>query len=503
MTSTLALILILCVFLLLSAKKNIYILAYISSFLGFGLVIFVLLNLYAKYIVYGYLNAPNIALYHMFANYKLTYFQLITLLNIGISIFLFALQCFSCGYKDKAKNYRSIIFSALLLILYTIVNSPRVLEYIYIFSFSETFYTGIARQAVIILNSVILTYFFLYPHITFCKNYILTKIFIKQKRFVITEATIIVLQLLFIAFILMTPIRKFLYNFSLYNSFGSITYNNYYSLTNVLSIVVLIAMYTITVIIYAYGIIFLPAFVKKMMFFKQEKVYIMNLQNTFHTYKNIMMQLAILNKKTYECDDIQSARNFMARTDSIIQETLKYSANCTKLYVNNLGKNLNNTNIQSCIYSAIDKADIDCSKINLTVNLFDNSYDELLVFANPYLITEVFYNIIVNAKEALLANNPNSGIIDISIWRENCIVCISIKNNGGNINKTQAKKIFDPFFSTKNNNINCGIGLAHSKKIVDGYFGTITLHNHINEFVEFQVTFPLSKHKSERNFLNG
>ena len=101
---------------------------------------------------------------------------------------------------------------------------------------------------------------------------------------------------------------------------------------------------------------------------------------------------------------------------------------------------------------------------------------------------QVIINIISNSKDALVSNRINNPKIIITI--QNGI--IRVKDNGGGIDQEILKRIFEPYFTTKEQGEGTGMGLYMSKIIIeenmngkiyitneeDGTITTIDLRNH-------------------------
>ncbi len=92
-----------------------------------------------------------------------------------------------------------------------------------------------------------------------------------------------------------------------------------------------------------------------------------------------------------------------------------------------------------------------------------------LVDAFPRELMQVFINIINNAKDALLSDHTENALIDIHIYDEESYVCAKICDNGGGIPETILPKLFDPYFSTKDEKTGTGLGLYMSKMIVEDH----------------------------------
>jgi len=111
-----------------------------------------------------------------------------------------------------------------------------------------------------------------------------------------------------------------------------------------------------------------------------------------------------------------------------------------------------------------------------------------LADAFPRELMQVFINIINNAKDALLSNHTENALIDIHIYDEELYVCAKICDNGGGISETILPKIFDPYFSTKDEKTGTGLGLYMSKMIIEDHLhGFIKASNNKEDGACFQV----------------
>jgi signal transduction histidine kinase len=116
------------------------------------------------------------------------------------------------------------------------------------------------------------------------------------------------------------------------------------------------------------------------------------------------------------------------------------------------------------------------------------------VFADALLLQQVFMNLTVNAMEAL-SEKPTGysrTLIVSSHWDIfSSQVTVRFKNNGPAIEPEAIKKIFDPFFSTKEKGSGVGLALCHDLIVEHG--GKIEVTSNEEETV-FHVHLPcLSK----------
>ena len=91
-------------------------------------------------------------------------------------------------------------------------------------------------------------------------------------------------------------------------------------------------------------------------------------------------------------------------------------------------------------------------------------------------------NIFNNAKDELLNNASSKRFIFISAIKVESKIIIKIRDNAGGINDAIISKIFDPYFTTKDESKGTGIGLYMSELIISKHMnGTISVNN--EEFI--------------------
>src|SRR5580704_1558879 len=97
-----------------------------------------------------------------------------------------------------------------------------------------------------------------------------------------------------------------------------------------------------------------------------------------------------------------------------------------------------------------------------------------MVVADPHQIEQVFLNIINNAVDAVLETG-RSGKLKIGVSCEGGFVSAHFADDGPGIK--DPKRIFDPFYTTKNVGKGTGLGLSICYGIVKEHGGDITAHN--------------------------
>ncbi|MFA7403062.1 MAG: PAS domain-containing sensor histidine kinase [Pelobacteraceae bacterium] len=106
-------------------------------------------------------------------------------------------------------------------------------------------------------------------------------------------------------------------------------------------------------------------------------------------------------------------------------------------------------------------------------------------YPNEY--AQALLNIIINAKDALLESQTLQPLISMRISEENGRSIVTILDNGGGIREDILPKIFDPYFSTREQGKGAGIGLYMSKMIIEKNMnGRLTASN-VDGGAEFRI----------------
>jgi two-component system NtrC family sensor kinase len=113
---------------------------------------------------------------------------------------------------------------------------------------------------------------------------------------------------------------------------------------------------------------------------------------------------------------------------------------------------------------------------------------------NPGKLQQVFLNLLLNAKEAM----PGGGRLRVStqLNRKGGYVAALVKDSGSGISPEHLKRIYDPFFTTKNvprsgDRRGTGLGLSVSYGIIQEHAGKIHVESVIGAGTTFHLEFPL------------
>ncbi len=115
------------------------------------------------------------------------------------------------------------------------------------------------------------------------------------------------------------------------------------------------------------------------------------------------------------------------------------------------------------------------------------------IFASGGKLQQVFTNLILNARDAMLEN----GTIRLRTFSQENAIVIEVIDDGSGIPTENLKKVFDPFFTTKGVGNGTGLGLAVSYGIVQEHNGTIEAFSEIGNGTTFRLAFPPASERTE------
>ncbi|HAR95411.1 MAG TPA: hypothetical protein DCR97_05545 [Deltaproteobacteria bacterium] len=129
------------------------------------------------------------------------------------------------------------------------------------------------------------------------------------------------------------------------------------------------------------------------------------------------------------------------------------------------------------------------------------------ILADPSQVQQVLINLATNAADAMQEGGTLTfALSDVTIRPTDQIpdaqltpgryVKLSVRDTGTGMTETVRKRIFDPFFSTKQVSQRTGMGLAVVYGIVTGYDGAITVESKPGKGSAFTIFLPLAENRN-------
>ena len=228
-------------------------------------------------------------------------------------------------------------------------------------------------------------------------------------------------------------------------------------------------------------------FVLKEQLFQNEKISLLSSigQNMSHRLNNPLTGVKAMTQvlkrnpvfKNFE-EEFKELDKAIQRSQKIIESFLSFSKS---------GDQLKSCNINQILEDTL----LLLKKATRGIKLETRFYKKDLEIKGDFaLLQQAFYNLILNACQALAEDKDNKNpIIHISaypILKDE--VCLKIKDNGIGIEEKNLKKIFQPFWTNKKSGT--GFGLGVTRKIIQQFNGKVFVSSQKNQFTCFTLIFP-------------
>lgn len=142
------------------------------------------------------------------------------------------------------------------------------------------------------------------------------------------------------------------------------------------------------------------------------------------------------------------------------------------------------TNLNKLLRDSVQFMEPQANLKSLKINLSLES--EIILNCDRNQIKQVLINLLQNAIEA---TNDNGHLIDVALkelGKE--YVMITIQDRGCGISESRYKKLFEPFYSTKEKGT--GLGLITCKRIIDLHQGSIEIESKLGEGTTIKIFMP-------------
>lgn len=154
--------------------------------------------------------------------------------------------------------------------------------------------------------------------------------------------------------------------------------------------------------------------------------------------------------------------------------------------------------------NATDKVDVDIRDLidevlvltakqleHMHVRVYKNLAQVPPLNSNPVQLKQVMLNLVLNAMEAM----PEGGDLRIELTSQNGYVVITIKDTGIGMDSQTVARIFEPFYSTKDEGT--GLGLAVTYGIIEGHEGSVQVESEPGKGSRFIIWLPYPSTKRD------
>ena len=236
---------------------------------------------------------------------------------------------------------------------------------------------------------------------------------------------------------------------------------------------------------------------KELILFEQSKLASMGamIGNIAHQWRQPLNTISIIASgiKTKQELDILEDEDIQKDMDNI-EERTKYLSETITTFRNFLKekKELKELILQDRINISLNIAGLALQDngIDLNVNIdYENPIKITMVTGE---LDEVIINIINNARDILLEKDIKTPWVEINLKKENNKAIITIEDNGCGIPEAILPKIFNEYFTTKDEDKGTGLGLYMSYKIIKESLNGKLYAKNTQNGAKFYIELPLS-----------
>jgi|GEM_PF-980864 len=209
-----------------------------------------------------------------------------------------------------------------------------------------------------------------------------------------------------------------------------------------------------------------------------------------HEFNNLFTPVVAYARHALDTDDVALMRKALSKTLTQTAVMREMADRVIGLAKPSDGA-ITSVNVENIVKNAISCLGRDLTKDNISVNLQIDP--ELAVRANENKLLQVLFNLVINARQAMLGRRGRLAI-DAVATRDGKVQ-INVRDTGGGIPAEKLEQIFEPFFTTKQNaqrsdQGGLGLGLTICSEIMEELDGQIDVSSEAGVGTTFVLTLP-------------
>jgi signal transduction histidine kinase len=203
------------------------------------------------------------------------------------------------------------------------------------------------------------------------------------------------------------------------------------------------------------------------------------IRNPIAAAKSLVQQMGEDPTSNENVEYAKVALDELARVEKSVSHLLKYAKE--------EDYNFGNVNLAAVLDAALTqmRAKLETKSVTVSRNYLGGP----TIRADADKLRQVFSNVIDNAIDAM-EGVTSERRIEMSIQTGDAIATVRVRDNGCGIAPDKIAKIFNPFYTSKENGT--GLGMAVAKKIIEAHNGTIKVDSRVGAGTEFTFSIPLA-----------
>jgi len=234
---------------------------------------------------------------------------------------------------------------------------------------------------------------------------------------------------------------------------------------------------------------------QKAMLFQQSKLAAMGemIDNIAHQWRQPLNTLGVIVQDTQyahrkgklDQDYLQNLTSESMEQIAFMSQTIEDFRNFVKPNQKNSPFDLNEPVEQSLQLLSVM---FDSHRISIDVEYSNRVLD---IYGSSSELKQVVINLLNNARDALVERKIQNPTIKIRVFGDDMYGAITIHDNGGGISSEHIERIFEPYYTTKEEGKGSGIGLYMSYAIIRTKMGGMIEVANVEEGTLFTIMLPL------------
>ncbi len=218
---------------------------------------------------------------------------------------------------------------------------------------------------------------------------------------------------------------------------------------------------------------------------------------TTHEFNNVLMTIMNYAKMGMRYDDKETRDKAFEKISQASNRAAKIT-NSVLGMARNRSENFEQTDLCRIIDETMVLLERELQKYRIAVEMdLGENVPEVSAIGNQ--VQQVLLNLLINARQAM----PDGGRLLIKLQHDQASksVHLSVRDFGTGMNDETMRKIFEPYYSTKegpdeSGKGGTGLGLAACKSIIEAHGGRIRVESAIGQGTNFVVKLPVERQKS-------
>lgn len=414
------------------------------------------------------------------------------IINISSAVFIYAVVVFSILYTREKTSKKTRIMIALLALLplEIILFYDPLLSFQIFIKVSGT--TANNENAVLnlvralqIINYYLINLYFVYSLVILVIKYFRSKLKIKRSQILFIIAQILPISLMFLLIFIWIPIKDVdIYTYSIRLTFTPTGFTIPYSFFELLPVMAAGFMIVNIYLIARHQILYRMERQRTRTLGNRLREANENFQGVFHAFKNNFLAIKIMADRI---NSDQTDKEEIKKLGQDIGELCDEYISKINILQSKL-KKVRISMVEIDLVRVIERLRQDIRDTFETDIEVEKPLDSIAILADELYLYEALRNFLVNSVEAV--QGKPGGKIRIVLRVESEWVVIQIHDNGVGISAKTLKEMFKPFFSTKNQKNNWGIGLSYSKLVINSHGGDISVRSEENTYTSFEIVLP-------------